>query len=221
MTGTDPPTGRTSLRIVVDDREGASRLPAAIASVWPNTAVGRLPIGDVEVGPRVLIERKTVRDFVASLEDGRLFRQAHGLNSVCHRPLIVLEGEDAMDLLGLPAEAFRGVLLSLMLGYRIPVLRTGTVAETAAIVGHIAKQEIRRLARAGARRKTGGAKPGRETLDVLSCIPGIGDFRARKLVDEFGSVRGVANASEKDLTRAPGIGPASARKTASTLGGDS
>jgi len=217
MRETDHDSRPGELRIVVDDREGPSGLPAAVQSVWPDTVVGRLPVGDVEVGPRILVERKTVRDFVASLDDGRLFRQAYALNSVCGRPLIIIEGEDATEVLGLSPESLQGVLLSLLVGYRIPLLRTGSVAETAVIVGRIARQERKRLART-TRRDRQPASPGRQALDILGTIPGIGDERARRLVDEFGGVRAVANATEKDLSRVKGIGPVSARAATRALG---
>ena len=215
VTRSESSSPNTRLLVVVDDRESASRLPGAVAAAWANTCVGRLPVGDVQVGERILIERKTVRDFVASLEDGRLFRQAYALNAACRRPLILIEGEDATDLLGLTGEALRGVLLSLLVGYRIPVFRTDSVLDTAKTVGRIARQEARRLARAAARKR--GPTRGRKTLDVLGCVPGVGDLRARSLVDEFGSVRAIADQTEKDLVRVKGIGPVTARNTARVL----
>ncbi|MEN8150439.1 MAG: ERCC4 domain-containing protein [Planctomycetota bacterium] len=218
MARSDPSPPNARLRVVVDDREGASRLPGAVAAAWANTLVGRLPVGDVQVGERILVERKTLRDFVSSLEDGRLFRQAHALNAACRRPLILLEGEDAFDLLGLSGEALRGVLLSLLVGYRIPVFRTDSVLDTAATVGRIARQEARRIARAAARRR--GPTPGRKALDVLGCVPGVGDLRARSLVDEFGSVRKIAQLTEEQLVQAKGIGPATAKNTARAMRGD-
>lgn len=84
-------------------------------------------------------------DFVASLKDDRLFRQAKALNEVCGRPLLIVEGEDAFAALGLPPEALRGVLLALLVGYRIPLLRTVSVDETALTIARVAAQERRRL----------------------------------------------------------------------------
>jgi excinuclease ABC subunit C len=46
----------------------------------------------------------------------------------------------------------------------------------------------------------------------LDDIPGVGTALKRKLLNHFGSVRGVRNAALEDLANAPGVGPAVARK---------
>src|SRR4051794_28370808 len=46
----------------------------------------------------------------------------------------------------------------------------------------------------------------------LDDIPGVGPALKRKLLNHFGSARGVRNAALPDLENAPGIGPAVARK---------
>ncbi|MCB4823787.1 excinuclease ABC subunit UvrC [Roseicella aerolata] len=46
----------------------------------------------------------------------------------------------------------------------------------------------------------------------LDEIPGVGSALKRKLLNHFGSARGVRNAALPDLENAPGIGPAVARK---------
>jgi len=50
------------------------------------------------------------------------------------------------------------------------------------------------------------------TRSELDEIPGVGSALKRKLLNHFGSARGVRNAALEDLERAPGIGPAVARK---------
>jgi excinuclease ABC subunit C len=50
------------------------------------------------------------------------------------------------------------------------------------------------------------------TRSELDEIPGVGGALKRKLLNHFGSARGVRNAALEDLEKAPGIGPAVARK---------
>jgi excinuclease ABC subunit C len=50
------------------------------------------------------------------------------------------------------------------------------------------------------------------TKSELDDIPGVGPALKRRLLNHFGSARGVRNASLADLESAPGIGPAAARK---------
>jgi excinuclease ABC subunit C len=50
------------------------------------------------------------------------------------------------------------------------------------------------------------------TKSELDDIPGVGSALKRKLLNHFGSARGVRNAALEDLEQAPGIGKAAARK---------
>jgi excinuclease ABC subunit C len=50
------------------------------------------------------------------------------------------------------------------------------------------------------------------TRSELDDIPGVGSALKRKLLNHFGSARGVRNAALEDLEKAPGVGPAVARK---------
>ena len=58
------PEVRARLTVVVDDRERRPGLAEAIAALGRTVEVARLPVGAMEIGPRVLVERKTVSDFV-------------------------------------------------------------------------------------------------------------------------------------------------------------
>ncbi len=46
----------------------------------------------------------------------------------------------------------------------------------------------------------------------LDDVPGVGAAVKRRLLNHFGSARGVRNASEHDLANCPGVGPGLARK---------
>jgi excinuclease ABC subunit C len=50
------------------------------------------------------------------------------------------------------------------------------------------------------------------TRSELDEIPGVGPALKRRLLNHFGSARGVRNAALEDLENAPGIGPAAARR---------
>jgi excinuclease ABC subunit C len=50
------------------------------------------------------------------------------------------------------------------------------------------------------------------TKSELDDIPGVGSALKRKLLNHFGSARGVRNAALEDLANAPGIGPTVARR---------
>jgi Fanconi anemia group M protein len=47
---------------------------------------------------------------------------------------------------------------------------------------------------------------------ILASIPSVGEILAKNLLDHFGSIKAVANASEKQLQRVKGIGKMKAQK---------
>ena len=74
-------------RIVVDHREANSTLPAMLKLHGHDISLESLSVGDIRISDRVLIERKTARDLVDSLIDGRLIHQARRLHAAAPRPL--------------------------------------------------------------------------------------------------------------------------------------
>jgi excinuclease ABC subunit C len=70
------------------------------------------------------------------------------------------------------------------------------------------RDEAHRFALLGHRKRRGRAR----TASVLADIPGVGDFRRRRLLAHFGGLRGVENAAMDEIARVGGIGPALAEK---------
>jgi Fanconi anemia group M protein len=199
-----------AVRVVVDDRESRAGLADVLRRAGLAIEIARLPVGDVAIGARILVERKTTADFAASIADRRLFDQAYALRGACSRPLIVIEGDDAAAFGRISVENARGALTALVVSYGIPVLRTQSLDDTAVWIGLIVAREtqrLERLARAAKRR----AEP-RTSLDVLCAIPGVGPRRASSLVEHLGSPRAVFNAEQRTLRDVPGVGPVVARR---------
>jgi len=68
------------IRIVMDHREINESLKKALLSE-PDVSleIGTLKTGDFFINNFLLIERKTFKDLVASIKDGRIFQQAFRL----------------------------------------------------------------------------------------------------------------------------------------------
>jgi ERCC4-type nuclease len=81
------------VRVIADDREAANGVVQAL-SVYPDcqVEVRRLRLGDYQIDNRLLLERKTLRDLVVSIIDGRFLGQARRLVGGTLRPVILLEG---------------------------------------------------------------------------------------------------------------------------------
>ena len=77
--------------IVLDHREAKSTLAPYLKSMGAHVEFSHLPTGDIRLSKRVLIERKTARDLVNSITDGRLLHQCRRLNAAALRPLLLIE----------------------------------------------------------------------------------------------------------------------------------
>lgn len=196
------------LSVVVDDREAASPVPAALEAL-PGVQLrfSRLAVGDYEVDCRCVFERKTVADFAASIADGRLFLQARKLASMRQSAAMILEGRAAdLAAIQMRRESLQGAMISLSLIFHLPVLRALDAAETARLLVY-AGQQLRRHEEAGS--GPYGRRPKRKhriQLRILQGLPGIGPTRALQLLQSFGSVGAVMNASQASLEQVEGLG---------------
>jgi DNA excision repair protein ERCC-4 len=202
------------INIVADDREQKSdviRFLSEIDHVRIN--IKRLSFGDYQIDNRLLVERKTLRDFAISIIDGRLFKQTIHLASSRLKGVLILEGtsKDTIDI-GVTREAMQGALITVSLILGIPVLRAIDNTETAKLIVYMA-QQIKRMVNDGIQRQ--GYRPKnkkKRQLYILQGLPGIGCERAERLIKTFGSVEKVFTASTEDLLMVDGIGRKMAEK---------
>jgi ERCC4-type nuclease len=81
--------------VVVDDREGFANVAQHfLARSDCEVFIRRLPLGDYYIAGRLLVERKRWPDLVASIVDGRLFRQACRLAASPLHTIVLLEGSE-------------------------------------------------------------------------------------------------------------------------------
>ncbi|MSQ58390.1 MAG: nuclease [Betaproteobacteria bacterium] len=202
------------LHIVADDREANSGVIDALKR-HPQCSVriARMRLGDYQVSGRLLFERKTLRDLVESIIDGRFLNQARRLSANPLRPVILLEGT-ARDIAGcgMTREAIHGALVSAAIVFGIPLLRSRDPEESAMLMLFAARQTQEGIAgalpRPGFRPKS---KRGLQ-LHILQSLPSIGPVRARRLIDRFETIESVVSAMPEELANVEGIGPILARK---------
>lgn len=194
--------------IRVDDRESGVAVLTALRG-YPefDVQVERLAVGDYLVEERLLFERKTLPDLVASIKDGRLFAQGERLAKAVPRGALILEGTSSdLGATRMSREAIQGALVSLALFYDLPLLRATDPAETARLMLFAARQ-ARAFAR-GAIPRHGRRPRGKSRLQshILQGLPRIGPERAKRLIDHFGSVEAVIAADAEALMQVRGIG---------------
>lgn len=204
--------GYSRIRVVADDREcNGGVVDALRQQTGVSLSVERLPLGDYLVDDHLLVERKTLPDLVASIKDGRLFRQGYRLAGAPFLTALILEGTsgDLVDS-GMRREAIQGALIALSLYLGVPLLRSMDPAETAQLMLYAARQG--RTATNGAPPRPGRRPRGKQRIQsrVLQGLPGVGPERARRLLARFGNLEAVMHAEADELASVSGIGQATA-----------
>ncbi len=191
--------------IVVDSRELNTKVVEHLRRKPVVLERDTLELADYIVGEGVGVERKSESDFVRSILDGRLMDQAREMAREFDRAVIIVEGNPRREI---EPEAVDGALATLAVDFGISVLQSTGPEETAELLYRMAKRfDERRRPRPRKRRSAEDLR-----VEMLSCIPGVGPELARRLLDEFGSIGEVVNASPSELKRVKGIGERKARE---------
>jgi len=101
------PKSEILINIIADDREQKSEVIRTLSEMENvKLEIQRISLGDYQVDNRVIVERKTLKDFALSIIDGRLFRQMIRLTNSALTGVLILEGtaNDTADL-GVTREA--------------------------------------------------------------------------------------------------------------------
>ena len=192
--------------VYVDSREGNSKVIRHLTEMEMDVKIRSMSVGDYQVSDEVVIERKTAKDFVDSIIDKRLFKQARDLSEEFKKPLIILEGDDIYNGMIHP-NAIRGTIASLALDFRISIIPTRNSQDTAAMIKRIAIREQKGEKTSISIRTD--KKPTTimdQQLFIVESLPNIGPVNAKNLLKHFGSVSNVLNASESELQEVDGIG---------------
>ena len=132
-------------KIVVDHRENADVLIKVLQEKYDfEVDVQQLKYGDYFIEPDVTLERKTARDFLLSIIDGRLFHQAYRLTEFTERPIMIIEGRSYRNTgIDVSVESVKGALISIAQTFHIPILRTVDMEDTAWHIEHMFMQRKR------------------------------------------------------------------------------
>jgi DNA excision repair protein ERCC-4 len=208
---------RISLRITVDYREKASGIIDLLRDEDVQIAIRKVSYGDYVINDGITIERKTARDFLISIIDGRLFNQMSNLKKHCIHPVLLIEGNPFKTGLDFDQMAIRGALISIQAIWYLPIIYSRGKEETKDIIMMIGRQEEASTDVVSLR---GGYRPKRfksRQLFLLQGLPKVGPTVAKRLLEHFRSVSNAMNATVEDLTQVEGIGRISAEKIREVL----
>lgn len=190
--------------LVIDSNEPQD-IPEKLRALGVEFEVKKIAPGDYVLGP-VGIERKTLSDFFRSLVNKRLFEQVRRLREAYPQPLLILEGDLAEISTFRHPQALLGALLALETAERVPVLTTADKDQTVLLLSVLWKRQDRAAAEYGLRHKPKGLTIDQRQRFLVEGLPSVGETLARNLLEHFGSVQGVFNASEEELKKVAKIG---------------
>lgn len=201
--------------IFVDDRELKSETAKTLFILGAQLKPLRLDVSDFVLSPRVAVERKTDADLENSVMDGRLFDQVKNLLESVDRPFLAVIGKSFPRLGEKP---MRGVVISLIIDYGLPVLFFDSEKEVAEFLFHVAEREqLKEHKEQKLRFGRKGFTLEQKQQFIVESLPMIGPAAAKKLLEHFQSVERIFTAGEKELQEVGLIGKEKAKEIRNVL----
>ncbi len=202
------------VRIFADHRESASNVNKHLEELGADVICRQLSVGDYILSERVCVERKTTSDFLGSMMNQRLFRQLEEISSNFDSPVLIMEGSPSnLFCNGIHPNAVRGALSSISIDYRIPMLWTQNPKETAAQIYRMAhREQIGKTTEVSVRGAKKPADTSRLQEFIVAGLPSINSRLSARLLERFGSVRGVFSATHEELMEIDKIGDKKAKQ---------
>jgi len=193
-------------KVVADFREKGSPVLKILSKYNVDLELKQLSVGDFILSKNVCVEYKIASDFVDSIVDGRLLTQLRSLSQYT-KPIILIEGDPLLYLSrNVSASAVRGMLATIVLSYKIPILHSSSPLETAKLLILLASKEQEDSKETFSYHS---AKP----LDdaalqeyIIGSFPQIGGVLAKSLLENFDSLHKFLSSSEADLKNISLIG---------------
>jgi Fanconi anemia group M protein len=211
------------VEVVVDQRELDSHIARDLSTrEGLRTRLETLEVGDYVLSDRVVVERKTVTDFLDTLlgSDRSLFAQLKDAARHYARPVVIIEGGGLYEERNVHPNAIRGALASMAVDFGASVMQTADEDGTADLLETIARREQE----SSDREVSVHAEKSTKTLPeqqeyVVSSIAEVGPVTARALLHHFGSVEAVMTADEESLQAVDGVGAVTAERIREVVGG--
>ena len=177
-----------------------------IETDWLPLEVEWRPLPDRYVlGEGRVAERLTTPQFTRAIVTKTLFMTARDLQATVAAPLFVVEGEDFYQYGGMHPNAVRGALSALVVEYGGSVLRTTDPADSAGLIGLMARHAQFGAPEISVAAKRKAESPADEQRRVIEMLPGVGFTLARRLLQHFGTIERVFHAEPGQLAEVCGL----------------
>lgn len=192
-------------KVVADYREKSSLVASELISLGLEVEFRELKVADYLVN-NVAIERKTISDFISSMLNKRIKRQLEEIQQYENKFLII-EGIEEQELYsddnleGVNANAIRGFLLSIILKFKVPIIFSKNYEDTARFINVLARKKVKESS-LNVSKKTLNKKERMQF--ILEAFPGVGPKTAKKLLEEFKTIKNIMNSQEEELEKVIG-----------------
>jgi ERCC4-type nuclease len=189
----------TRPKIIIDIHEKNSLVLSGLTSE-AEVELKSLEIGDYLVGETV-IERKTFRDFISSMISKRLIEQLAQMQKYESR-ILILEGKDFEELKDtkINPNAIRGMILSISLDFKTPIIFTKDSEDTSKFILVLAKRQLKNPQEISFHSRKPATQKEQKQY-IIESFPNIGPKNAKVLLKKFGSIKKIINASQEDLEK--------------------
>ncbi len=195
--------------IIADKREKNSDVIAELKARGIEVKEEILGVGDYIIG-NIILERKTISDFLSSMINKRLIEQLKTLNEVNFEEKgLILEGfeeESIFDRGNLSNNAIRGMILSILFDYKIPIIFTQDYLDTCDYLELLHKRLGKKKTQISLVSKPRFANIFEQQEFIVESFPGIGKVLAIEILKKFRSIKAFVNATEEELKKVPKLG---------------
>lgn len=186
--------------IIVDTREKQSLVYSILVGKNANVKFEKLDIGDYLVGD-IVIERKTFKDFQASIIDKRLMKQLIELKKY-PKSFLLLEGflYNFSDSI-INENAIRGMILSCALDFGILIIYSQNEEDSAKLLLVLAKRLEKPEKENSLRFKKTEMSFEEQKQFILEGFPGVGPTTAKALLEKYKTLEKIFNCSKEKLAK--------------------
>lgn len=184
--------------IIADIHEKNSLVLSELSKYQAKFEKKPLKIGDYLIG-NIAIERKTTSDLISSMINKRLISQLNQLKKY-KQQILIIEGnlQEILDEDSNISKAVRGLLLSIIINHKIPIIFSKNHEDTAKYLVTLAKQQVKYKTPISLHSRIPKTLKEQKSY-ILESFPNIGPKKAEKLLKKFKTIKNIINSTEKEL----------------------
>ncbi len=193
--------------VYIDSRENSDLIKELYKFEDIEVKVKKLDVADIVISDYVAIERKSKKDFVDSIIDKRLFPQIMNLIKNYKRPLLILEGsENIYSLRNINPAVIRSVLCCISVEFRVPILYTDSISETATMISVLVKRYNKEKKEINLGCEKSAITQKQEQEIFLASIPKVNIATSKQMLSHFKNIKTIVNSSADELCECKGLG---------------